>query len=49
MELRFRKSIRILTGVKVNQSSSGANMSVAPRGGSLNAAPMPIWGFPARD
>ncbi|MDU6411115.1 MAG: DUF4236 domain-containing protein [Yersiniaceae bacterium] len=36
MGLRFRKSIRIIPGVRVNLSGSGASMSIGPRGASVS-------------
>ena len=36
MGLRFRKSITIMPGVRVNLSGSGASMSVGPRGASVS-------------
>lgn len=36
MGLRFRKSISIMPGVRVNLSGSGASMSVGPRGASVS-------------
>ena len=36
MGLRFRKSVKICKGVKVNFSKSGASLSIGGRGHSLN-------------
>jgi hypothetical protein len=36
MGLRFRKSIRIAKGVRINLSKSGASVSVGRRGASIN-------------
>ncbi|MBN1087304.1 DUF4236 domain-containing protein [Erwinia aphidicola] len=36
MGLRFRKSISIIPGVRLNLSGSGASMSVGPRGASVS-------------
>jgi len=36
MGLRFRKSISIMPGVRINLSGSGASMSVGPRGASVS-------------
>ncbi|MDU5829208.1 MAG: DUF4236 domain-containing protein, partial [Mixta calida] len=36
MGFRFRKSISIIPGVRVNLSGSGASMSVGPRGASVS-------------
>ena len=36
MSLRFRRSIRILPGIRVNLSKSGASLSVGGPGASIN-------------
>ena len=36
MALRFRKSIRIAPGVRVNIGKSGVSATIGPRGASIN-------------
>nr|VFJ98074.1 MAG: Protein of unknown function (DUF4236) [Candidatus Kentron sp. LFY] len=38
MGMRFRKSVKIAPGVKINFSGSGASMTVGPRGASVNVS-----------
>ena len=38
MVLRFRRSIRILPGIRVNLSKSGASVSVGGRGATVNVS-----------
>lgn len=42
--MRFRKSIKLLPGVKLNLSKNGISASVGPRGATVNLKP----GMPAR-
>lgn len=37
--MRFRKSIKLLPGVRVNLSNSGISTSVGPKGASVNLKP----------
>lgn len=37
--MRFRKSIKILPGVKINLSGSGISTSVGPKGATINLKP----------
>lgn len=39
MALRFRKRVKILPGVHINLSKSGASASVGPRGATVNISP----------
>jgi len=36
MAIRFRKSIKLLPGVRINLSKTGISTSIGPRGASLN-------------
>lgn len=37
--MRYRRSIRIMKGVRLNFSASGASLTVGPRGASINVGP----------
>lgn len=38
MSFRFRRSIKLFPGVKINLSKSGPSLSVGPRGASINVS-----------
>lgn len=44
MGFRFRKSIKILPGIRLNLSKSGASLSVGGRGASVNIGPRGTYG-----
>jgi hypothetical protein len=49
MGFRFRKSINIIPGVRLNLSNGAPSLSVGPRGASVSfgsGGPMPIWACP---
>ncbi len=49
MGFRFRKSINIIHGVRLNLSNGAPSLSVGPRGASVSfgsRGPMPIWACP---
>ncbi|WP_419671252.1 DUF4236 domain-containing protein [Aliarcobacter butzleri] len=43
MAFRFRKSIKIIPGVRVNLSSKGASLNVGPRGSSFSIGKQGIY------
>lgn len=53
MDFRFRKSIKILPGLKINLTHKGiSSASIGKPGASLNIgkkAPEPAWAFPEQD
>ncbi len=52
MGFRFRKSISIIPGVRVNLSNGAPSLSIGPRGASLSVGKngtFANWVFPERD
>lgn len=45
MALRFRRSIRLAPGVRLNLSDSGLGVSVGPRGASVSIGPRGVYGY----
>ena len=42
---QFRKSLKLLPGVRLNFSKSGASLSVGPEGAHITAGPKGTWFF----